>query len=489
VLADGRFHAREALIDRGRRAAAGFARLGIGPGDAIGLLLHNQVEWFEAWLGANILGASPVPLNWHGRPDELAYIVGDCRAKALVADAELAARFPGLAGESPLLVAGEAAMAGAIDWAGWVDRQEPHPGDPSLAAGLLVYTSGSTGSPKGIRRFPREPEAAAVYGRVAREIYGIEPGMRTVVCAPLYHSAPMYHSTAALLAGGLVLLERRFDPRRLLELVGEHCVTNLLTVPTMFVRLLSLPESERAAADVSSLRHVVHGAAPCPVDVKRRMLEWWGPIIVEYYGCTESGIVTAAGAAEWLAHPGTVGRPVAGSVVAVYDDEARRLGPGQPGDIYVHNPGSADFTYENRAPERAAVERDGLVTCGDIGYLDAGGYLYLLDRRKDMIISGGVNIYPAEIESELMAVPGVFDCAVFGIPDPEYGEVPAAAVAAQPGRPLNVRQIQDALAPRLGALKMPRVIELVAEVPRDANGKLQKRKLRDHYWEGSGRQI
>jgi len=280
----------------------------------------------------------------------------------------------------------------------------------------------------------------------------------------------------------------RFDPERLLELIQRHRLTNLLLVPTIFSRLLQLPSEVRGRYSLSSLKHVVHGAAPCPPELKRRLIEWLGEIVTEYYGCTESGIVTAVSSSEWLAHPGTVGRPVAGATVEIIDEDGRPLPAGASGDVYVRNRGAAEFTYQNLPDERAAIQLHELVTCGDVGYLDSEGYLFLLDRRKDMVISGGVNIYPAEVEAELLAMPGVTDCAVFGIPDSDYGEVLAALVTVTTSGPTPAG-IRAELERRLGTLKVPRLIEIRPALPRDLSGKILKRQLREPYWAGRERRI
>lgn len=462
------------VLVRGSRAAGALVALGVKAGDAVALLVGNRPEFFEAWVGTVLLGAVAVPVNWHLRPDEVAHILDDCRAAAIVADPELLEPFRATTGGRPLLELGPG-------WEAALGAAAPIAGDIRRITGALIYSSGTTGRPKGIRRLGRSAEQTDQYADTVRRVYGAGPGVRTIVVAPLYHSAPLVHATSTLLAGGNLVLMSRFDTTALLELIERHRVTNLLMVPTMFVRLLALPEEVRRRYDLSSLRHVVHGAAPCPPEVKRQMMEWWGPVIHEYYGCTESGIVTACDSAEALARPGTVGRPVPGATLAVLDENGLPAPPGVPGEVFVRHRGAADFTYENHPEERAAVERNGLITCGDIGYLDADGYLFLVDRKRDMVISGGVNIFPAEIELVLHEVPGVEDSAVLGIPDPEYGEVLAAAVKPRPGAELDVAEIEAHLRSRLGGLKVPRRIEVRDELPRDPNGKLLKRRLREEW--------
>jgi long-chain acyl-CoA synthetase len=282
----------------------------------------------------------------------------------------------------------------------------------------------------------------------------------------------------------------RFDAEGALRLVERHRVTTTHMVPTQFHRLLLLPEEVRRRYDTSSLRHVLHAAAPCPVDVKRRMLEWWGPVIYEYYGATEGG-GTLVGPEEWLARPGTVGRAWGGGAeVRILDDEGKELPPGEIGTVYLKV--LQDFRYEGDPEKTRASRRGDFFTVGDVGYLDADGYLFLCDRKIDMIISGGVNVYPAEVEAALFAHPKVGDAAVFGIPDPEWGERVLAVIEPAPGvapGPELAAELLDFCRSRLAHYKCPRSVEFSAALPRDPNGKLYKRRLRDPYWEGRERRI
>ena len=260
-------------------------------------------------------------------------------------------------------------------------------------------------------------------------------------------------------------------------------------VPTMFVRLLALPLEVRARYDLSSLRWVVHAAAPCPPEIKRAMIDWLGPIVVEYYGGTETGPVVLCTSDEWLAHPGTVGRPLDRAVVKVFDADGRELPVGESGDVYMWLDVLPDFTYAGDEQKRRSIERDGLISCGDIGYLDGDGYLYLNDRRSDMVISGGVNVYPAEIEGCLLSLDGVRDCAVFGIPDDEFGEALAAHVERDADAELNAEQVREHVRSRLASYKTPRVVEFSDSLPREDSGKIFKRRLREPYWSGRERAI
>jgi long-chain acyl-CoA synthetase len=257
----------------------------------------------------------------------------------------------------------------------------------------------------------------------------------------------------------------------------------------MFVRLLRLPKDERERYNLSSLTHAVHNAAPCPPDVKRRMIEWWGPVIWELYGGTESGPATACGSEEWLAHPGTVGRAVEGATIRILDGEGTELPAGEVGEVFVCSSTNSEFTYHGREGEREEIEKDGLITLGDMGYLDDDGFLFLCDRKRDMVISGGVNIYPAEIEAALIDVEGVSDCAVFGIPDPEFGESLMAVVEKLPGSDITVDFVRSELQGRLARYKVPRQIEFATDLPREDTGKIYKRKLRDLHWDDTEKNI
>ena len=338
------------------------------------------------------------------------------------------------------------------------------------------------------------PDAASERAMLTsiKEVFGVREGVRTVICGPLYHAMPNVHARTALGSlgqDGLVVIEPRFDPERLLQLIHEHRITQLMLVPVMFIRLLRLPESVKRKYDTSSLEWVIHAAAPCPFEVKKAMIEWWGPVIYEFYGTTETGAVTMVGSQEYLKRPGTVGQPARGCTVKILDEEGREVPTGKEGEICAINPFYPDFVYRNLPEERAKLDRNGLIATGDIGYFDSEGYLYLCDRKKDMVISGGVNIYPAEIEGVLHSLPGVGDCAVFGVPDDEFGEAVAAHIELVPGTPLGEREIRSYLSERLANFKVPKVIRFEERLPRDENGKIYKRHLAEPYWRGTGRRI
>jgi long-chain acyl-CoA synthetase len=358
----------------------------------------------------------------------------------------------------------------------------------------MLYTSGTSGRPKGVRRAltGEDPDTVAPFTSWFFGIFGLKPfdGHVHLCCSPLYHTAVLNFATISIQLGHPVVLMDRFDPENLLALVERYRVTSSHMVPTQFRRLLALPEPVRSLYDVSSLRTMIHAAAPCPQEVKRRMLDWWGPVVVEYYAATEGGgsVITAQ---EWLAKPGSVGTAWPGSEVRVLDDNGDDQPTGEPGLVYMRM-GASTFDYHKDEEKTLASRARGMFTVGDIGYLDPDGYLYLCDRKGDMIISGGVNIYPAEIESELSCHPAVADVAVFGIPHEEWGEEIKAVVqpadGSTPGPELTA-ELLGFLDGRLAKFKRPRTIDYVAELPRDPNGKLYKRRLRDPYWAARDRAI
>jgi long-chain acyl-CoA synthetase len=377
----------------------------------------------------------------------------------------------------------------ATDLESWLERQPPYDGPVLPQPSNMIYTSGTTGHPKGVRRNAPTPPQTAAAERLRALIYGLKPGVRALLPGPLYHSAPNSFGLRAGRLGGALVLMPRFDPEGFLRLVQDEKIDTLFMVPTMFVRLMKLPEALRRKYDTSSLRHVVHAAAPCPADVKRAMIEWWGPVISEYYGSTESSALTFASSDDALKKPGTVGKILDGVELRFLGDEGEVLPQGEIGEIFSRNLDTPDFTYQNKPEKRAEIERDGFITSGDVGHIDADGYVFICDRKRDMVISGGVNIYPAEIEAALHGIAGVHDCAVFGIPDDEFGEALMAVVEPQAGVTLDPGSIRAQLKTSLADYKVPKHVEIQAHLPREDSGKIFKRRLRDPYWERAGRRI
>jgi long-chain acyl-CoA synthetase len=490
---------------RAARAASGFAALGVKPGDAVALLLRNDLPFLEASFAAGAVGAYAVPINWHCGAEELAYILGHCEAKVLIAHADL---LPGLEAAIPASVEvlvvetpedlatayGVDSAAGRVagtrtEWTSWRDAHQPWQGERGATPFSVIYTSGTTGRPKGVKRKPLTSEQQRAVVGLTTTLLGVAPGKRLLITAPLYHSSANAAALMAIQMGAVVVLQPRFDPEDMLALVERHHITTMTVVPTMLVRLLKLPAQTRARYDLQSLEHVSHTAAPCPPDVKRQIIDWWGPVLNEYYGSTETGAVTFCTSQEWLAHPGTVGKALDHALVRILDDDRNEQPPGVPGEIFVRLSSFSDFTYDKEDERRRDIEVQGLLTCGDVGYLDEAGYLYLCDRKTDMVIVGGSNVYPAEIEAVLLDMPEVQDGAVFGIPDEALGEVVAAAVQLVPGAAADADAVKSFLARRLPSFKVPRVVKFHDELPREDTGKVFKRRLREPYWESAGRRI
>ena len=478
------------LFGAALRAASGLASLGVGAGDRVALLLRNSLEFLEASIATVPLGASAVPINWHWRGEEIAHVLADSGAKVLVLHADLwpavAEHVP--AGVTPVAV-GEGEVPGAPRWSDWMEGLDPWQEAPETAPVSIIYTSGTTGKPKGVVRRQSSDEKREATRELLAEMFQLGPGERTVIPAPMYHTAPNVYALACALLGMDMTIMERFDAEEFLRIVQEHRVTVVQMVPTMFVRLLALPEEVRRSYDTSSLRWIVHAAAPCPPEVKRAMIDWLGPIVAEYYGGTETGPVTFCTSEDWLAHPGTVGRALGSARVKIVDEDGAELGPGESGEVFAWLDLFPDFTYEGDEHKRRSVEHDGLISVGDVGYLDEEGYLYLNDRRSDMVISGGVNIYPAEIEACLHSLEGVRDCAVFGIPDEEFGEALAAHVELHEDAELGEHDVRAHVRENLAGYKTPKVVVFEASLPREDSGKIFKRRLREPYWAGLERAI
>jgi long-chain acyl-CoA synthetase len=488
------------LTGRMHAIARGLRTLGLGRGDTVAVVLPNCREFVELYGAAVESGLTFVALNWHLGVDELAYVLRDAGTRVLVAHEQFAVGARDAAERAGVpaaarFVVGDAPGLRALDEL--AESQSEAPLADATLGRVMFYTSGTTGHPKGVSKHLSDlppDEIALVSGiglRAATFLAppGGEPEHRVdLVCGPMYHAAPLAVACGALDSGALLVMLDRFVPETFLDRVERYRVTNVNMVPTMFHRLLALPEGVRDDADVSSLQFVMHAGAPCPVDVKRRMIEWWGPIITEAYSSTE-GAGTTVTAEEWLQKPGTVGRPSAGVDLRIYDDDGNECAPGVPGLVYVSQ-SLWTFEYHNDPEKTQANRRGELFTVGDIGYVDEDGYLFLCDRDADVIVSGGVNIYPAEVEAVLLTHPAVADAAVVGVPSDEWGEEVRAVV--QSSTPTS-----DALADglvafcreRLAHYKCPRAVDFVESLGRDPNGKLRKKPIRDRYWQGRTRRI
>ena len=478
------------------RAAGALRAAGVGEGDVVALLMRNGPTALEVMLAARWIGALWCPINWHFKTDEVQYILSDASARVFVADADLLRPLGGLnlAGIATFTAQRDDATALPGDallpsWQATRDATPPLNAAACAPRGAMFYTSGTTGRPKGIRRAASSAEQVARGLDVMRHVLGFEPGMRALVSAPMYHSAPNSYCVGASLEDAHLFIEERFDAEHTLRLIEQHRISHAYLVPTMFVRMLRLPEAVRRRHDLSSIRFVASTGSPCPVDVKRAMIDWWGPVIHEAYGASELGYMTRLDSADAMRKPGSAGRALPGVTLAILDDQGGPVPQGEDGLIYVHQPAFADFNYIGNDAARQRMERAGLKTLGDIGHLDDEGFLFIVDRSADMVISGGVNIYPAEIEAVLQTLPGVADCAVFGIPDTEFGEALAAAVQLDAGASLIADDVRAFLKTRLADYKLPKLVSFHAQLPREDTGKIFKRQLREPYWVGMTRRI
>ena len=486
------------FFDKVSRAAAALAACGVGPGDVVAIMLRNEPVLLEMVLAARWIGARWCMINWHFKADEVRYILTDSAATVLVVHTDLlAAVGAGVPDAVQVFVAPPAAAtrrafqlgddaghaaAGRQTWEAYRDA-EARPAALQQAPGsAMLYTSGTSGVPKGILREPATPEQIQTSLQMGRIALGIEPGMRALISAPLYHAAPMSYLLQAALNDAQLWIEPRFDAEQTLRLIASQRITHLYLVATMFVRLLALAPEVRARYELGSVKFVASTGSPCPREVKLRMIEWWGPVIHEAYAASELGYITHIDSEESLRKPGSAGRVIEGATLEVLSEAGDELPTGSVGLLYARHLATPDFTYSHNDEARRKMECRGLWTLGDMGYLDEDGYLFIVDRRSDMVISGGVNIYPAEIEAALITMPGVADCAVFGIPDDEFGEALLAAVQLTEGAALTAEQVRAYLRERIAGYKVPRQVSFHAQLPREDTGKIFKRRLRDPYW-------
>ncbi|SHN39827.1 acyl-CoA synthetase [Cryptosporangium aurantiacum] len=487
VMPDGRT-LTYAELDLGSRQVADLLRSrGVGTRDHIAVLMENCPEFLVVALGAQRAGVYWTPVNWHLTADEAAYVVRDCGARALFASPQVAALAGRIVRENPTVefaaVAGPP-LHGLAPLDELVRQVDPDDGAEEIEGVYFFYSSGTTGAPKGIlpgHDFPPFGTGLPIEHTMAAR-FGFGPDSVYLCPAPLYHAAPAGWSLGTIRNGGTVVLLERFDPADCLAAMERYRVTHAQFVPTHFVRMLKLPAEQRARYDLSSLRSVVHAAAPCPIDVKHAMIDWLGPKLVEFYAGSEGAGMTVATSEDWLAHPGTVGRAAVGTVHIVGDDGAE-LPAGEIGSIWFSGGGS--FEYHND-PEKTAGAHDerGRATLGDLGHLDEDGFLYLADRRTDLIISGGVNVYPAEIENALVMHPAVADVAVIGVPDPEMGQSVRAVVQPEAGTDPTAELAEELVRhcrERLAGFKCPRSIVFTAELPRLPSGKLLRRRVREAF--------
>jgi len=481
------------VLDRGMRLAGGLRRLGLEEGGVVAVLLRNDPVFADVVFACRTAGTYYCPINWHFMAEEVRYLLEDSGAGALIVHADLLPAIQAVVPDGVAVLVVGGTHPDAIEYEPWLTAQAAYDGPRVAPRGHLAYTSGTTGRPKGVLRQAMplaDLEAQQERLRsLIRQAYGIVPGCRALMSAPLYHSAPSVYVQNALQMAERLVLAPRFDAEQVLALVEKHRIDVLYLVPIMYVRLLKLPPEVRARYDLSSIRFVASTGSPCSPEVKRAMLDWFGPVIHETYASSEAGLVTVATPDDAASRPGTAGRPVDEASVRIIDEQGKPCAPGEVGLVYVRQPAYPDFTYLNNDKARRAIDIDGRVTLGDMGYVDADGYLFICDRASDMVISGGVNIYPAEIEHELVRYPGVADCVVFGVPDDEYGERLHGVIEPVPGADVQSAAVIEWLRGRLSGFKVPRSIEIVERLPRDETGKLAKRRLRDQHWAGRQRRV
>ena len=465
------------LERRTRQLARALDAAGVGPGRVWGVLARNRCEWPEVSLGNTRAGSRYVPLNWHLTAPEINALLVDSGCELVVVDAE----FRAVAEEAATGTSVTRIVEFGAEYEGWLEAAGDDLLEQRMSGAPMMFTGGTTGKSKGVIR----PERSAPVGSASPmaawgELVRMPDHGATLLTTPLYHALGTGAMSASLARGVPIVVTRRFDPVETLRLIEEHRITAAPMVPTQFIRLLKLDEEQRTAHDLSSLEWILHTAAPCPAWAKHAMIEWLGPVIYEMYGSSEGTGPAICDSIEWLAHPGTVGRASARIEYSIVDDDGKDLPPGEIGTIYCRRPDGPPEYHAD--PDKTASIRlpDGRFTVGDLGWLDDDGYLYLADRRVDLILVAGSNVYPAEIEAVLSEHPSVADVAVFGIPDAEWGEQVKAVV--EPAGDVDLDELRAFAAERLAPYKLPASYDLVDRLPREAHGKLKKRVLRDPYW-------
>ncbi|MBM1688910.1 AMP-binding protein [Sulfitobacter geojensis] len=497
---------REMLEVQAAKGASALTEIGAGVDVPVAVIMRNDLVQLEIMRAAARAGTVIVALNWHGQADEVAAICDDSGAQIVIIHRDLIdAVRPALKGRKvigvtpgPALCAAygidEAAANTDLDCAEWgalVAAQGPL-AQREMMRPLMRYTSGSTGRPKGVRRTGSGPrkDFEAVLARVGAEMMRFKPGSRYFTAAPIYHSAPSTLTSSALVSKGVsTFIAPKFEPEAFLATIEAQRITHIYLVPTMMSRLLKLPDDVKARYDLSSIEFCVSTGSPWPHDLKVAMIDWWGPVFWESYGATEIGFMTMVSSADALAKPGTAGQMQMGCTVLILDEDGNILPAGEVGEIHAKMDAFGGFDYSNDPESRRAAEKHGHCSIGDLGWLDKDGFLFITDRKKDMIISGGANIFPAEIEAVLMRAPFIRDVAVFGAPDPEFGERIVAAIEPSDGWTPDEAEVMAFLDGKLARFKQPRIIDFHTALPREDSGKIFKPRLRAPYWDGAGRKI
>ena len=485
---------------RSKKLANILQKQGVGQNDTIAVLMRNDVKYLEVIQACRYLGCYFVPLNWHSVATEIDHIVQDSGAKILIAHTDLIHQFDQqnlpqvliavfptpteVADSYHIDVSARSISADrALDLEKSLQTTEQISTQPKAFRGMFAYTSGSTGRPKGIKRKADDSSADkyAVYRGLSQSLMQLTASDRFYVAAPIYHSAPNTLSLCSLAASDVdIYISTKFDPEHFLSAIEKHKITHIYIVPTMMIRLLKLPQTIRERYDLSSLKYAISTGSACPADIKTAMINWFGPIFYESYGASEIGFMTLISSSEASQKPGSVGKVVAGGAIKILDENKQELGPQQSGLIYVDLPMFGGFDYTNFDGDSSAYTYQNYISVGDIGYLDEDGYLFINDRQKDMIISGGANIFPIEIESVLIQMEDIVDCAIFGAPDSEFGEMVVAAVQCKPTKTITLEQMHEFLDGKLARFKLPRKLDIHQKLPREDSGKIFKQKLRSN---------
>jgi long-chain acyl-CoA synthetase len=481
------------LNETANRLGNALVKLGVAPGDKVVTVGLNAPEHFICNHAVQKIAGTNVPMNFRLKPAEIAYQVDNSDAVVVLAGPDRIEAVEAARKDTPNLrhVVTWGTDSLPDGWLGLADLiEQGEPSQPEIpegsSAGLMLYTAGTTGNPKGAYRkggLAGATSSGGGGGGGRGNAFGLQPGTPHLCAGPLYHSAPYAFSGMNILLGGANVLMRRFEPEAALRLIDEYEITWTFMAPTLLQRIVNLPDETKARYDVSSMKTIIVAAAPCPFELKRKVLDLFGPALFEFYGASETGMNTLMTPDEHLEKPGSCGKVVPGQEIKVLDDDGKECPAGTPGEIYIKAAGTIDEYYKN--PDATTEARlDDYFTVGDVGYFDSDGYLYISDRKKDMIISGGVNIYCAEIENVIHAHPGVWDVCVFGIPHDEFGEQVHAMVQPKPGEELRTQDIIQWVGEHLADYKKPRSIEFRDSFPRDEAGKIRKRELREPFWEG-----
>jgi acyl-CoA synthetase (AMP-forming)/AMP-acid ligase II len=491
LIQDGQSRTFAQLHERANRVAAALRRLGVEAGDRVTGISYNSIEGVEVAHGTRRMAAVGVPINYHLKPAELAYIVNDSGARVLTSSPDFLETVeearPRLTNDPRLVLTGTGRPPPS--WLSYEEllaeaSEEDAGGGGNAIGASMIYTSGTTGRPKGAFR-PNGVNIQNVLQTIG--VFGLSGDDVHLMAGPGYHSAVGYFSALSQLLGATVVIEKRFDAAEALALIDRHRVTTTFMAPTLIARMLNQPEDYRSGVDHSSLRQIITGAAPCPISLKERCIAYFGPVLWEFYGATETGINTVLRPEDQLRKPGSAGQAVPGQEIRLVDEEGVEVPVGMPGEFEVRNEWLAE--YYNRPDATADSTHEGFFSVGDIAYRDDEGYYYICDRKIDMVISGGVNIYPAEVEAVLFEHPAVEDAAIIGVPNEEFGEEVKAVVKLKPGAAVSEAELIEFCKERIAGYKRPRSVDFVEDFPRDLAGKTQKRRLRERYWEGQARRI